>query len=338
MRNTINNFVFGNRYDWSDPFTIVIDTRNTKTGGSADNEFLFPQNTDTSDAYINFLVDWGDGQFSRIKSKTQAIIPHVYSIPGVYTLNFYKPKTTGTWQLSPRYEYYYPNETNKLIKILKWGKFNNSRACFSNCVNLDLSQVEGIVSFNNNGERNFIGCKSLTTFKGLNDITFNGTFAAFFQGCTNFNQACNLNIKNASSMTNVFYDCIKLNSQVIINAPKATVLKSFFEGCTTLDILPVFNTPNVTDASEMFKGCTNFNKDVSQMLDWSKVTDMAAFMLGKSSTNYNAGYYDNLLIALDNAGRSNVTLGMGTIKCTSAGVAARSNLLSKGWTITDGMI
>ena len=335
MKNVINNFIYGNRYNWSDPFTIVIDTRNTKDDGSAANEFLFPQNSTTKDTYIDFIVDWGDGQFSRIKSNAESKVPHTYSTPGIYTLNFYKPKTTRTLQLSPRYEDYL-NENNKLLKILRWGKFDNSRACFSHCENLDLSEVEGFTVFNNNGERNFVGCKSLTTFKGLNDINFNGTFNRFFEECTNFNQACNLNITTASNIINVFYGCTKLNSPIIINAPMATVLKGFFQGCTIFNILPVFNTPNVTDASNMFTNCTNFNQDVSQMLDWSKVTDMANFMTGKTSANYDASYYDNLLIALDNAGRTDVVLGMGSIKHTSAGLAAKNNLIAKRWTITHG--
>ena len=65
MINVSQNFIYGNSSAFGDPFSIVIDTRNTKTGGSASNEFLFPQNPDTLDSYINFLVDWGDGQFSR---------------------------------------------------------------------------------------------------------------------------------------------------------------------------------------------------------------------------------------------------------------------------------
>ena len=63
---------------------------------------------------------------------------------------------------------------------------------------------------------------------------------------------------------------------------------------------------------------------------------MTRFMQGKSSANYNAAYYDRLLIVLDAGGQTGVTLGMGSIKHTSAGLAAKNNLIAKGWTITDG--
>lgn len=334
MRNISQNFTFGNQWSFGDPFTIIIDTRNTKTGGSASNEFLFPQDSNTLDSYINFLVDWGDGQFSRITSQAQATVPHTYATPGVYTINFYKPKGVTTI-LSPRYENY-PNETNKLLKVLRWGQFNNTRGAFQGCVNLDLVEVEGTPIFNGNAESNFRNCTNITTIKGLNSIIFSGAFIQVFYGCVNFNQACTLNVTSATSTTHVFYGCSKLNSQVIINAPNTITLQSFFQNCTTLNVLPIFNTPNVTNVSDMFNGCTAFNKDVSTMLDWSKVTNMTRFMFGKSSANYSATYYDKLLIALDAGGQSNVTLGMGTIKHTSAGLAAKNNLIAKGWTITDG--
>lgn len=334
MINVSQNFIYGNSSAFGDPFSILIDTRNTKTGGSASNEFLFPQNTDIYDNYINFLVDWGDGQFSRITSRAEASVPHVYATPGIYTVNFYKPKGANT-VLSPRYEYY-QNETNKLLKVLRWGQFNNSRSAFNGCVNLDLSEVEGTPIFNGSSESNFQNCTNLTTIKGLNNIIFRGAFTHVFYGCVNFNQACTLNVISATHTNNVFVGCSKLNSQVTLNAPNTITLQSFFQNCTTLNVLPIFNTPNVTNVSDMFRACTAFNKDISTMLDWSKVTNMTGFMAGKSSANYNATYYDKLLIALDAGGQSNVTLGMGSIKHTSAGATARNNLQAKGWTITDG--
>ena len=46
--------------------------------------------------------------------------------------------------------------------------------------------------------------------------------------------------------------------------------------------------------------------------------------------------YDNLLDACVNGGQLNVSLGMGTIKYTSAGAPDRASLVARGWTITDG--
>lgn len=334
MKNSLYNYIYGTRWSFGDPFIMMIDTRNTKTGGSASNEFLFPQNTDIMDSYINFLVDWGDGQFSRITSKAQATVPHVYATPGIYTLNFYKPRGLNV-VLSPRYENY-PNESNKLLKILRWGQFNNSRGCFKGCINLDMSEVEGKPIFSGNSEANFRNCTNLTTFKGLNNILFSGPFIRFLDTCINFNQEMIWNVTTATSLSFTHINNSKLNSKITTNAPAATSLSSFFQNCILLNVLPVFNTPNVTNVQNMFNGCTAFNRDVSRMLDWSKVTNMTGFMTGKTASNYNDSFYDNLLIALDAGGQTNVTLGMGGIKHTSAGLTARNNLQAKGWSISDG--
>ena len=334
MINVSQNFIYGNSSAFGDSFSILIDTRNTKTGGSASNEFLFPQNTDINDNAINFLVDWGDGQFSRITSKAEASVPHVYATPGIYTINFYKPKGFTTAIISPRYESY-SNETNKILKVLRWGVFNASRGSFQGCINLDLSEVEGTPLFPNvgaTGERTFSGCTSLTTIKNLSNIIFQGSTTFLFANSSNFNQSF---VFNAGALSSCFFNCTKLNSSITINSNTSITL-DIFRGCTTLNAVPIMNTPNLTSVEGMFRSCTAFNKDVSTMLDWSKITNMHNFMNGKSSANYNAAYYDNLLIALDAGGQTGVTLGMGAIKYTSAGLTARNNLQAKGWAITDG--
>ena len=313
MQHVINNFIFGNVWDFGNPFTIVIDTRNTISGGSAENEWKFPQNTDIYDTYINFLIDWGDGEFSRITTKAQAVVPHVYSVPGIYTINMYKPKI-GNWILSPRYEGY-QSERLKILKVLRWGNFQNSRNCFWNCSNLDLSEVEGSLTFSGNTRNNFAGCVNLTTIKNLSDIYFT----------------------NILDFTNIFNSCQNFNQSFTFNAPNATYISAFLYGCTNFNGDLVINAPNITRVDSFFRNCTSFNKPVHNIgFDWTKINNMTNFMTGKSSANYNAAYYDDLLIALDNAGQSNVTLGMDSIKYTSAGATARANLISKGWTITDG--
>jgi len=310
MRNTINNFVFGNRYNWSDPFTIVIDTRNISTGSSAANQFLYPQDPNALDGYIDFLVDWGDGEFSRIQNKADARIPHTYQVPGIYVLNFYKPKGK-TIYISPRYE---NNEAErlKLIKVLRWGSFDITRGSFWGCVNLDLSQVEGDFSTYRTCESLFRGAGS-QTIKTLDTMQFRGgTVSSVFAGMPEFNQ------------------------QFIFNLPNATVLLATFIECTKFNSKINFIAPNLTSLTRVFEGCSLFNQDISTWFDWTKITNLTDIMRRKSSANYNPQYYDNLLIALDAGGQTNVPLGMGSIKHTSVGSSAKNNLLAKGWTITDG--
>ena len=90
----------------------------------------------------------------------------------------------------------------------------------------------------------------------------------------------------------------------------------------------------------MFRNATAFNQDISNW-NFNVNVSLTNIMAGKTSANYNASYYDNLLIKLANimigSGRTSVkSLGMGSIKYTSAGASARQALIDDGWTIVDG--
>ncbi len=97
----------------------------------------------------------------------------------------------------------------------------------------------------------------------------------------------------------------------------------------------------------LFVNCYDFNQDIS---NWNfsglnNVNGLASFMSGKSDANYDANYYDNLLIKWASSPsvgglQSNVigTIDMGSIKYTSAGASARASILAnnKAVTINDG--
>jgi hypothetical protein len=106
--------------------------------------------------------------------------------------------------------------------------------------------------------------------------------------------------------------------------------------------LNLWDTSKVETMDTMFFQTTSFNQDISSW-DFSSVKSINNFMLLKTAADYNATYYDNLLIKWDNAvgglvfaNMTNVNIGMGTIKYTSFGSTARANLISKGFIITDG--
>jgi hypothetical protein len=315
MINVATNYIFGRQWDFGNPFTLTIDTRNVVGSGSNANSFYLPQSSNIADSLINFLTDWGDGTFTRFNSRAQAETPHVYAVPGIYRINIYKRR--GNFELRPNYENA-PNERSKILKILRWGAFNNSQNCFRLCNNLDLSEVQD----------GFVGSGSpLTNFGNTNIVKFKNLSKVFFTGFG----APNTNEK-------LFENCTLFNDDFVLNIPTATIIINTFIGCTSFNGNITINAPNATSLGGFFRGCTAFNRPVHNIgFDWTKITSMSNFMTGKSAANYNASYYDALLIALDAAGQTGtIPLGMGSIKHTSAGLAAKNNLIAKGWIITDG--
>ena len=314
--NSFKKFIFGNLTNWNDPFIIVVDTRNTRTGSSASNEWKFPQDNNVIDGYINFLVDWGDGQFSRIMSKAEALVPHVYATPGIYTLKFYKPRVNSSGlQLSPRYEVF-EAERLKILKVKRFGRFNSSRGAFLNCTNLDFSDLQEEI-INVGTESMFVRNTNLTTFGNVKRINLSGTSVNVFGNCPNFNQP-NLEI-NLGTNTSCF---------------------GLFSGNISLTSLQFIYGSSLNNLNNMFNNCHSFNADLTVMtnIDWSKVTSMVGFMTKSTGhakyVAYNPLYYDNLLKKLDEGGKTNITLNFSS-KYTSVGATYRANLITKGWTISD---
>ena len=102
----------------------------------------------------------------------------------------------------------------------------------------------------------------------------------------------------------------------------------------------MLNLSNVTTMATMMNGCTLFNQDLSP-INFNINVNLTQLLNGKTSANYSAIYYSNLLIKLASimigSGRStSKVLGCGTVKYTSAGISARAALVADGWVITDG--
>ena len=317
MLHTVNNLVFGNIWDFGNPFTIVIDTRNVRAGSSNEYQWKFPVNFDLPDSSVNYLFDWGDGTYSRATNKAQASVPHDYAVPGIYTINVYQPKTIAGVIIAPRYENH-PAERPKILKILRLGNLRTFRSAFNGCPNLDFSELADEVG-NIGAESAFSNLPLLTTFGNLKRMNFTGANANTFSSCVNFNQP-NLEISIAASATQygLFTNCIRLQSLAF------------------LYVNPSF----IYSFANMFMRCDAWNADFTVMtnVNWANVTNMTNFMtkLTTSPTYvaYNPLYYDNLLRALDLAGRSNVTLHFSS-RYTSVGAVHRANLIGKGWTIND---
>lgn len=167
-----------------------------------------------------------------------------------------------------------------------------------------------------------------------------------FQGCANLKLGSTVGIpKFVYGLLNAFRGCtslIKIRNFENWDFSLVNSAAACFLGATKFNQpLIGLNFSNCLSMSAMFNGATSFNQDISSWV-FNKNVILTGFMLGKSSANYNATYYDNLLIkwasVFIGTGRTetNKVIQMGSIKYTSAGASARASLVADGWTITDG--
>ena len=174
--------------------------------------------------------------------------------------------------------------------------------------------------------------QSLSSWDVSNVATLQTTF---YQ--SDFNQP--INNWDVSSVTNMFFTFAQCPFNQPLNnwntSIVTTMRRMFYLNNSFSYDVSAWDVSNVTRMDEMFRSATSFNHDLSAW-DLSSCTNMTNFMNGKSSANFSAANCDAIFEACVNGGQSNVTLGMGTIKYSSAGATDRATLISRGWTITDG--
>lgn len=193
----------------------------------------------------------------------------------------------------------------------------------------------------------------------LNNTTFNQPIGdwntsnvtimeAAFRYSVLFNQdITRWNTSNVISMGSMFEEATAFN-QPIGNWDTSNVINmgSMFRRATAFD-QPIgnWNISKATIMGSMFLGATTFNQDLSS---WAAKFNVNVSLDGFFALNtWGTTNYDKFLNALwadINTTRpqawasrtSAKVLGMGTSKYSAASAAARTSLVSNGWTITDG--
>ena len=174
---------------------------------------------------------------------------------------------------------------------------------------------------------------------GTYQITLDGSFYGIrFAGtgdCRKLSSIDNWGNNQWGSMANAFQNCRNVVGNYTDNPDTSlvTTMNTAFRDCKVFNSPLDIDTSNVTDMDNMFVSSTLFNQDVSSW-DISSLTraSLMFFLSAFSTTNY-----DLLLPAWDAYGTSSVPFHAGNAKYSSGAPAtARANMISRGWTITDG--
>lgn len=250
------------------------------------------------------------------------------------------------------------NQVNEVYTIIKIDTTKTSTGgSDSNSVKMPFLNFSGIVDFGDGTIQDYafsalIVITHTYAVSGIYTIKIritDGNYTQFFYNNSNANDRLKLvDILRFGKLyigSSSFYGCVNLKMDAVVGVP-LTVNNNMFNafrisGVSTIKNIHLWNVSNVISMNNMFTQATLFNQDISGW-NFNKDVDLTNFMVGKSSANYSAVFYSNLLIKVRDCvvetGRTNATKGftMQNIKYDSTGASARADLVADGWTITDG--
>ncbi|WP_407595049.1 BspA family leucine-rich repeat surface protein [Acinetobacter lwoffii] len=219
--------------------------------------------------------------------------------------------------------------------------FNEARAFNQNLNDWDVTKVENMVGL-------FRNARSFN--QPISNWNSRSVLAAseMFSGATAFNQTIeHLDFSKCTTLRSFMWLAKAFNKPVAaLNVSVCTDLAQFFEEASAFNQpVEAWNISACLDMWRMFAYATSFDQPLAAWCPKFNVeVSLDSFMEGKA---YRTSYYDDFLNALwldINTTRRNQwasrikprLLGMGLSKYSSVSSSARANLVSAGWTITDG--
>lgn len=267
------------------PFISTWNTTNVSIGSSTFNQVKLPL---IFGGTYNFIVDWGDGSNSVIKSYNQSEVLHNYAVSGIYEI-----KITG---ICKGWVFYNGGDRDKIISISQWGCLNLiGEGVFYGCSNLDLSTVSDLLDLSGISSLGvfFMNCSKLKTVARINewDISNIKSMEGLFLRCLEFNQTIVFNAHKLNNVNQMFFGCTKFNSPVTLVSDKLTSYRELFYNCSSFNSSLDIPTKNITAIDSMFGFCTVFNQDISNW-DTSNVTTMRFTFGNCSAFNQNIGNWN----------------------------------------------
>lgn len=356
------NGIMNNEQQISDVNTFIFTIRTTST-----KTIVLPLVTTGT---YNFWIDWGDGikdfvrAYSQIYSGETVARTHTYPI----ALIDYTIKITGVCR---GWSYFgLTSEQPKLKSIQQFGclelidDLTNGQQ-FANCTTLNLSNVSDTlkttyltsmnrlfyitniskIKFINNWDVskitnmtfmfNVSRFDDVITGWNVNSVTNMSTmFNSFFNQDIN-----NWDVSNVLDIGGMFSNATNFNQPLSEwNVGAVTNMGSMFFNAPVFD-QPIgsWNVSSVTNMSSMFNGATNFNQDIGT---WNigAVTNFTGFMSTKTPATFSTANLDAIYNGWSSRpSNSNLSISFGTANYTAAGAAGKAVLLSRGWTIVDGI-
>ena len=265
----------------------------------------------------------------------------------------------------------FSNNTNFNDFIGNWdtSKVTNMNLLFSSvdAFNQDISNwdVSKVTTFN----QTFTSCNEFNQPIGKWNTSSAIDMGFMFQGTVLFDQNLgNWDVSKVTAFTQMFYQCVfnnggssdinnwnintvsnvSMNSMfqlnTVFNQPignwntsRVTNMTGMFQQASFNQPIGNWNTSAVTNMASMFNINSNFNQDIG---NWNigAVTSISSFMSSKTPATFSTANLDAIYIGWSSRpSNSNLSISFGTANYTAAGAPGKAVLLSRGWTIVDGI-
>jgi len=350
----------------AEDFLMLIDTEAQTPGEKEFSLALNPAET------YDFYVDWGDGSGAQHITSSSPDPSHTYDTAGEYEVSiagtfpqFYYNNTNphrqeiieikrwGDIQWSSLQNAFYgcsnmaynPTDAPNLTSV------TNARDCFNGC-----SAFSGALDFSGwsgNGIKDFRNFfTSVGSAGSITSINLTGLVTSAATNIQNMMSqtsglACDLDLTSWDVQNVIFARSMLINSAVTSldttgwNTGSLTSLEEFVRGTSSLGAWIGHENLDTSSVQTMVHMADASLLGANKVLDLSAwdITNLTNATLILSTFNHElkAGTYDTLLVNWDAYGTSGVTLGVAASKYSAGTPAtARANMISRGWTITDG--
>lgn len=271
---------------------------------------------------FNATIDWGDGTTSVVTEYNDSNLSHTYKTAGEYLI-----RVSGS---IPNVKYN-PNVNPKITAIFG-GSQKFKRLIFRDSLDLEFIgdvDTSEILYF----QTIFYNCPKLKKIPEID--TSNGLdFYAAFALNGELNEFPLINTSKATSLHDAWANCPKLESFPAIDTKNVIQFRGAWYNNRALTSFPLLDTSKGLYFPATWANCINLTDFPANMFDNCLATD---FVYGFVGSGLSQQSVDNILISIDTAGQSNGTLNMhgGTNSTpSSAGLAAKASLESRGWTVT----
>ena len=180
------------------------------------------------------------------------------------------------------------------------------------------ADIDKIIELSNFGIYGLGSTSQEDAFSGCANLTITATDGGNFQNVTNFEQA--------------FDGCEAFTSFPFIDTGKGEDFDSTWQDCAVLTEFPLLDFSSGTSFNSTWRSCVLLKTFPANAFDNCTATD---FTEAFRDTALNTQSIDNILESLDVAGQINGTFNQsGGQAPSSVGLAAKTSLEAKGWTIS----